>query len=243
MFQEIKKLIGKGEIEKALEMLAGHSRSAKVQLSSFRRMLQEKLMGTISVEQEELKFNRAVAAALKIIDQLEAKNTKGDIGSNATPQSSNDEPPKTVKIFISYARKDRRYKTELEVHLRVLKREYKDKISHWSDVEINPSVEWDKKIKDELKQAQIILLLISPNFLASDYIWENELNKVLKRRNKDKIAVFPIFLDHCRWSKFDFAKLQGLPRDGSFIKNLKNRNRVYVEIMDALALLINDRLK
>ncbi len=72
------------------------------------------------------------------------------------------------RVFISYSSKDTDYMKELEVRLTTLKRE--GLIATWHDRKLLAGEEWDAKIKDELKTADVILMLLSPDFLATDYI-------------------------------------------------------------------------
>ena len=83
------------------------------------------------------------------------------------------------KIFISYSHKDETHRSELEVHLAMLKR--KKIVSVWHDRKIVAGDEWKNEIDNNLESADIILFLISPDFLASEYCYDIEVKKAMER--------------------------------------------------------------
>lgn len=121
--------------------------------------------------------------------------------------------PDKVKVFMSYARKDKELKEELDVHLAMLKRD--PKVDIWSDKEIEEGEEFDKRIKKELEEAHIILLLVSPRFLASTYIFDVELKEAMDKHEKGEAIVIPVIMKPCDWEKTKFQKLQALPRNAT----------------------------
>lgn len=127
---------------------------------------------------------------------------------------------KPIKVFCSYARKDERYLQELKMHLMALQRQ--GIISLWTDTDISPGTVWEKEIAEQLFSAQIILLLVSADFLASEYVFSKEMSKALERHQSGEARVIPIILRPVIWRDTPFAKLQALPRDG---KPVTDRSR------------------
>ncbi len=136
---------------------------------------------------------------------------------------------KKISLFLSYSHKDEQLKEELDKHLTALKRS--DKISVWHDKQIEGGNDWDATIKEELKNADLILLLISPDFMASDYIWEVEIKGALDNHFSGKSKVIPVFLRSVYIKDMPFDKLQGYisknkpvtsfperEQDGAFLK-------------------------
>ena len=82
----------------------------------------------------------------------------------------------------------------------------------WSDKEIGASAEWGGEIKRELELADLILLLISVDFNASDFIWDNELARAMERHEAGTAKVLPVILRRCDWDSMPYAKLQAVPR-------------------------------
>ncbi len=114
-----------------------------------------------------------------------------------------------LNVFISYAHKDEAFKDALETHLAMLRRS--DKIATWTDRAILPGTEWDAEIKQQLERADLILLLISAAFIASEYIWNEELTRAMERHRRGDASIIPIFIKPCDWHDAPFGKLQGLP--------------------------------
>lgn len=120
---------------------------------------------------------------------------------------------KKVKVFTSYARKDAELKEELDVHLAMVKRD--PNVEIWSDEDIEVGSEWDDSIKTNLMEADIILLLISPRFLASSYIFDVEIKDAMEKHEKKEAFVVPVIMKPCDWHLASFAKLQALPRNAT----------------------------
>jgi tetratricopeptide (TPR) repeat protein len=136
--------------------------------------------------------------------------------------------PQPLKLFYSYAREDEELRDELEKHLAVLKRD--GAISEWHDRALIPGQEWDEEIKAQLDRADIILLLISPDFLASDYIHRVELTRALERHEAREARVIPIILRPSDWANTPFSKLQALPKDAEPVTRWANRDEAFLNI-------------
>ncbi len=117
--------------------------------------------------------------------------------------------PAIPLIFFSYAAEDRLEKEELDKHLQPLKR-LGGAIS-WNNAEIAPGANWQDATRRYLQSADIILLLISPSFLSSDMIWNDELQPALKRHENGECRVIPVLVKPCVWQDMSFADMQMLP--------------------------------
>lgn len=144
----------------------------------------------------------------------------------------------TLKIFLSYSHKDENYKDELDIHFAALKRS--QKIKTWNDREIFAGQKWNDEIKKELSESNIILLLISADFIASNYIWEVEIKRALLRHNKGEARVIPIFCRPCDFEGMPFAQLQGLPKNTQPIKTFEDKDTAYLEIVNGIKKVIED---
>src|SRR5689334_19796521 len=118
-----------------------------------------------------------------------------------------------VTIFCSYAHEDQLFANQLKTHFAPLERLYPWML--WTDMEICAGEEWDRTIQKYLNTAQIILLLISPDFMASDYCYKKELKRAMERHERREAYVIPIIIRPVvHWKKTRFGKLQALPDDG-----------------------------
>jgi hypothetical protein len=115
----------------------------------------------------------------------------------------------TPKIFISYSHKDDIWKDRLLIHLRVLERQ--GRIDVWDTGRVQAGTNWVDEIFNALKEAKIAVLLISPDFLASDFIVERELSTILGRRQQEGLIVLSVLVRPCSWVDLpELAQIQFL---------------------------------
>lgn len=145
-----------------------------------------------------------------------------------------------LNVFISYAHKDEAFKEALDTHLTMLKRS--DKIATWNDRAILAGTEWDDEIKEQLEQAQIIILLVSASFLASKYIWENELTLAMEWHKRKEVRIVPVFIKPCDWKDAPFGSVQGLPRDAKPVGDPDN-DEAWVGVAKGIRDLVDDLLQ
>ncbi|HYK00986.1 MAG TPA: COR domain-containing protein [Thermoanaerobaculia bacterium] len=138
--------------------------------------------------------------------------------------------PKT--LFFSYSHRDEALRDELETHLKLLERLHV--ITTWYDRKILGGQEWDDEIDGRLETANIILLLVSAGFLASDYIWGKEVKRAMERHRAGEATVIPIKLRECDWSGAPFEKLQGFPKDLKPVASAADRDAAWSEVSKAI---------
>src|SRR5438045_5413886 len=116
-----------------------------------------------------------------------------------------------VEIFCCYAHKDEALLNKLKTHLTPLQRE--GLIDVWHDRNISAGTEWEREIGQHLNTARIILLLVSPDFIDSDYCYGVEMKRAMERHERGEARVIPVILRPVYWKKAPFGKLQALPTD------------------------------
>jgi hypothetical protein len=136
--------------------------------------------------------------------------------------------PKTARIFVSYSHRDRSFVDELQSHLSLLQRQ--GLIDVWHDSEITAGAEWSQVIDQQLESADIILLLVSASFLASDFCWSVELKRAMERHEANEALVIPVILRPCLWTEAPFAKFQSVPRNGKPISQFHNTDEAWVDV-------------
>jgi len=137
-----------------------------------------------------------------------------------------------LRLFCSYAHEDRVLLDEVRKHLTGLERS--GVISGWDDRMITAGSDWEGRILDALEHADVILLLISADFLASDYCWDVEMRRALVRQAAAEALVVPIILRPCDWMSAPFARLQCLPSDGRPIVSWSPRDEGYLDVAAGL---------
>jgi internalin A len=118
----------------------------------------------------------------------------------------------TPRAFVSYSHKDERLKDELVAHLTLLQRQ--GLLEVWHDRRIAPGEDWKVGIDSNLERADLILLLVSKDFVTSDYCWGIEMTRALERHAEGSAQVVPIIIRDYAWQSAPFGKLQPLPKDG-----------------------------
>lgn len=142
------------------------------------------------------------------------------------------------KVFISYSHKDETFKDELDTHFSALKRS--GLVDVWHDRRIDAGTEWDDEIKAELESADIILLLVSANFLASEYIWKVEIARAMERHRAKEAKVVPVFIRSCDVKGMPFEGIQGVPRDAKPVASFTDRDEAYVQIAKGIRAILEN---
>jgi TIR domain len=142
-----------------------------------------------------------------------------------------------IKVFFSYSRKDETLRTEFAAHLTALK--WRGVIQDWSDRPIEAGSDWQKAIISHLDSADIILPLLSPDFLASEYSLD-EATRVLKRHESGQAKVIPVLLRPVRFLETPFAKLQFAPQDGVPITHWTNRDEAFLSITRSIRMAVEN---
>lgn len=145
-----------------------------------------------------------------------------------------------LKMFISYARADEILKKELLKQLKPL--EKSGKIAVWADQDISSGDEWEKEIYTKLTEANIILLLISSDFINSDYCYDNEMKNALTRHHNNEAIVIPIILRPCQWQKTPLGKLQALPTNAQPITQWNDQDTAFDDVARQMIKLV-DKIK
>ena len=137
-----------------------------------------------------------------------------------------------INLFCSYSHKDSDLRIELEKHLAILKRT--KVIDSWHDRRIEAGEVIDHAISTHLQNADIILLLVSPDFLASDYCYDIEMNEAMKRHATWKAVVIPVILRPCDWHDTPFGKLLATPTDGKPVIQFASLDEAFLDITLAI---------
>jgi hypothetical protein len=136
-----------------------------------------------------------------------------------------------VTIFFSYAHSDERFRDKLETHLATLKREG---VITWHDRRMAAGDVLDHAISRELEKAQIILLLVSPDFLDSTYCYEREMARALERQREGTATAIPVILRPCDWQTTPLGQLLAAPLDGKPISQFEDQDAAFAQVAKAV---------
>lgn len=146
-----------------------------------------------------------------------------------------------LKVFVVYAHEDKPVRDKLLRQLRPLADN--GEINLWSDQEIKPGEVWDEAIRARLAQSDLVLLLVSDDFFASDYIRNVELREALARHARGETRLLPIIARHCGWEDLPaLARLQVLPPDGRPVvsKEWDSPDEPYRKIYEGVKIVVRE---
>lgn len=125
-------------------------------------------------------------------------------------------------VFFSYSHRDEALRNELEAHLSLMKRQ--GIVTTWHDRRIGAGDDIHRAIDSHLDDCEIVLLLVSAQFLASDYCYERELARALERHRDGRSTVIPVILHPCDWHSAPFGDLRATPTDGKPVSMFANQD-------------------
>ncbi|MEH6387441.1 MAG: toll/interleukin-1 receptor domain-containing protein [Pseudomonas profundi] len=144
-----------------------------------------------------------------------------------------------ASLVFSYSHADETLRNELEKHLAPLKR--MGKISTWHDRRIVPGQVFADQIDKHFSEADIILLLVSSDFIASDYCYQIEMSNALQRHERGEAVVIPVILRSCAWHQLPFGKLLAATSDGKPITQFASYDDGFVEVVGAVSRALDER--
>jgi internalin A len=166
--------------------------------------------------------------------ELEVQELLNGVDLEGTRRKARATEPKNkaMRLFYSYSHRDEQLRNELETHLKLLQRQ--GLIETWQDRKIEAGEEWKEKIDENLERADIILLLVSSDFIASDYCYEMEMSRALERHEKGDARVVPVIVRDVNWVHAPFAKLQSLPKDGQAVTVWQDKDSAWRNVAEGI---------
>lgn len=158
-------------------------------------------------------------------DEANATLVPGAMRSNST-----EEAP--VHLFYSYSHMDEPFRRQLLTHLSALRRT--GVISEWHDKMIRAGEEWNAEIDKHLELAHVIVLLISSDFLASDYCYGVEMERAMQKHSSGEARVVPIIVRPVDFEGVPFAALQALPSGAKPVTEWSNIDEAWTDVAKGL---------
>lgn len=132
------------------------------------------------------------------------------------------------RVFVSYARVDEQYRHRLAVHLAPLVRD--GLIDVWCDQAVAAGSDWERDIRHQLATADIVILLVTPDFVASSYCFEVELPEVLRRNEQEGLRVLPVLVKSVDLANLPIGKFQSLPTDLRPISAWRDADEAWLQV-------------
>ena len=169
---------------------------------------------------------------LKNRDSFVAGVANRPADKNAQAQPASAEKP-WIRIFISYSHNDKKYLDELESHLSILRRQ--GAIEYWHDQGISPGESQAMTANAYLEDANIILLLVSADWLASEFLYGNEMLRALERHKANQAVIIPVILRPCLWEASSLLSFfQTLPRGGMSVAAMLDRDEAWLQVINGI---------
>jgi O-acetyl-ADP-ribose deacetylase (regulator of RNase III) len=176
-----------------------------------------------------LRRQRAPEEQVAEVEAELTRNRERRLGRIAEQQRIRE---KGVEVFISYAHEDEAWCDALRKHLSSLRQE--GVITDWYDRKIGAGADWDQDIAAHMESARVILLLLSPDFMYSDYIAEAEIPRALELHRAGKARVIPVAIRAVDWQQGPLGKLNALPKDGRPVDSWSNRDEALYEVAQGI---------
>lgn len=146
-----------------------------------------------------------------------------------------------AKIFISYSHKDESLKEQLDTHLAILKRN--QLIEEWHDRKIVAGENWQSEIDRHLDDSDIVILLISPDFIASEYCYSVELKRAIERHEANQSLIIPVIVRPVNWTDAPFSKILALPTDAKPVTTWNNIDEAWMNVSKEIQKAVSNLAK
>ncbi len=198
-------------------------------------------MGLLNYSDLSIHRNRITNAAMGVARNLQA--TEHPLTDSLASPRSSTESQNGLRLFISYAREDVDYVKNFEKFIQPLVNQ--GLLETWNDSKIEPGQMWEREIEHNLCTSDIILFMVSADFLASDYIRRKERKWAAEAVEQRAAKIVPVLVRECLWEYESFGKYQAVPNDESGellpIANWADPNRAYTTVVKELYTIIKSK--
>lgn len=181
-------------------------------------------------------YDRVYTSYQKLFNRVkERRNLKNIVVSRTSSESSNHNKKGKLNIFISYSHADKRWLDRLEVHLKALKR-YLSDVEYWDDTKLKGGDKWKQKIEQAIAKANVAILLVSTDYLASDFVATDELPPLLQKAEKEGTRILPLIVSPCAFTLSELHEFQAINDPNRTLADIVSDEaaveRVYLELVD-----------
>ena len=181
---------------------------------------------------------RVIQRGIRMPDQIEMMLEHGGEESESDDEQRKTSAFDPIEVFYSYSQKDEAFREALETHLKLLQRQ--GLVATWHDRKIMPGSDRAEEIDSYLERADLILLLVSADFIASDYCFGRELSRALEREIAKEARVVPIILRPTDLTGAPFMRLQALPKDAKPITKWEDRDDAWTDVASGIRRVIEE---
>ncbi len=190
------------------------------------------------MEQNGLATYPLVAGAAVLMLDVKLLLHSVEVGPDRRRGAPSPGGERRLRLFYSYSHRDEKLRRELETHLKLMQRE--GLIEPWHDRQITAGQEWNDEIGAGLEEAEIIVLLVSSDFIASDFAYGTEMTRALERHQSGTARVIPVIVRDVDWRTAPFGKLQALPKDGKPVTKWSSRDSAWRDVSSGIRRTIEE---
>lgn len=183
-------------------------------------------------------YKRLYTVYYKLLNRIrEGRGVKCSHYSQTESETKDFKTSEKVNIFISYSHADKKWRELLEKHLKVLKRFF-GSIEYWSDTKLKGGDRWREEIEIAIKKANVAILLVSTDFLASDFIASNELPSLLRKAAEEGTRILPLIVSPCAFTYSEIREFQAINSPEMTLADLGDNeagiNRTYLDLINCI---------
>lgn len=187
-------------------------------------------------------YHRIYTPYQKLIHRLkEGRNIKTFLLRSQPNKANKKEPSEKINIFISYAHADKKWLERLEKHLKVLAKHI-GPVEYWDDTKLKGGDKWKKEIENAIKRANVAILLVSTDFLSSDFISTDELPPLLRKAEEEGTRILPLIVSPCAFTMSVISDFQAVNNPEKTLADLASDEaaieRTYLELIKNIQELI-----
>ncbi len=194
-------------------------------------LIDRNLPNRLVVDKKYEEYFRPILESKPEIVKATAKILPDETESGEAPQV------RGFNFFISYSFKDEHFKNELKSHFRGLINN--KTIKAWDGRAILPGEDWDNKIKKKLEEADVILFLVSSDFMNSDYIKDVEIKHAIERYEKNEVKIVPVIIRPCDFESSLFSKFLAVPTGKLAISKWPNADEAYLDVVNHIKRMLD----
>jgi internalin A len=173
----------------------------------------------------------------RLLNGVETVSERASAGDTRSPRDIGR--TRAARVFVSYSHKDERQLNELKTHLSPLERQ--NLIDTWYDRRIVAGEDFGQKINENPERADLVLLLVSADFIASKYCYEIEMKRALERQAEGEARVVPVIVRDVKWKAIpELSNLKVVPKDGKAVHNWKRKDTAWLDVSDQIETVIKD---
>ncbi len=194
-------------------------------------IIDRNLPNRLVVDKHYEKYFRPILGSKPELPEAVVKISSSDTESGKAPQA------RGFNFFISYSFKDDHFKNELKSHFKGLINN--GTIKAWDGKGILPGQDWDQEIKNKLKEADVILFLLSSDFMNSDYIKDVEIKNAIERHKRGEVRIVPVIIRPCDFASSLFSKFLAVPTDKLAISLWPNADEAYLDVVNHIKRMLD----